>query len=141
MKNVIILSLGVLLITLTACTQSNTPRPDSQKKLQKSAQQMSKKKKPVITKEEKVVNDYKKVVQKNIQKNKKINLARKKFEQQKQKLLEEMQLARKDFAKTDDREAYLQRQKTITKKINKLQEELDATLKKNEIINYTNENR
>jgi len=143
MRNVIIFSLGLVIINFTGCatkdldkkTQAHKVQVNSSKKVVKKE---SKKALPQ-TKKEKKVEDYKTVVRENIKKNKNQKIAHEKFEKEKSRLLKEMEVARVEFTKTNDRERYMKIKNRIIKKLRLAQLQLDKEIKKNEIINYRDE--
>jgi len=143
MRNVIIFSLGLVIINFTGCvtkdidtkTQVHTVKSSSSVKLKKVVKKEPKKALPK-TKKEKKVEDYKTVVRENIKRNKNQKIAHKNFEKEKSKFLKEMEIARVEFTKTNDRDSYMKIKNRIIKKLRLAQLQLDKEIKKNEIINY-----
>ncbi len=136
MRNVILFSLGFVVMNFAGCASKEADRKVTVEKLEKSSKKVVKKNSPEVE-IKRTVDNYRTVVSENIQRNKNQKEAHKKFEKNQDKLLKEMELARKNFVKTNNREKYIKIKDKITKKLNLAQEKLDRTIKANEIINYT----
>jgi len=136
MRNIILFSLGVGIISFTGCSTANINKKVEVKKVEKSSKTVVKKNSEEVEKK-RVVNDYKTVVDENIKRSKNQKEATNNFEKTQKTLLNEMELARKNFAKTEDLKKYIKVKNRITKELNAAQEKLDRTIKSNEIINYT----
>jgi len=143
MKNIIIFTLGLVIINFTGCATKDIGEKTQVHKVQNSrSKQVVKeesKKDLQQAKEQKNIEDYKTVVRENIKKNKNQKVARKNFENKKSKLLKEMENARIDFTKTNDREKYMKIKNKIIQKLKVAQLKLDKEITKNEIINYIDE--
>ena len=129
MKNIILFSLGLSMISFTGCATKNINKKVEAKKMVKKNSPQTEKKR--------VVEDYKTVVNENIKRSKNQEEARAKYIRDKDKLLEKMEVARKNFAKTNDRKKYIKIKNKTTKELHTAQEKLDRTIKINKIINYT----
>ena len=129
MKNIILFSLGLSMISFTGCATKNINKKVEVKKMVKKNSPQTEKKR--------VVDDYKTVVNENIKRSKNQEKARAKYIKDKDKILEKMEVARKNFAKTNDRKKYIKIKNKTTKELHTAQEKLDKTIKMNKIINYT----
>ena len=138
MKNIIIISLGLMALLTTGCVTKDTDTKNQVKKMQNSSTKKSKIKLPQ-SKKQKNIEDYKTVVRENIKRNKNQKEASENFENKKSKFLKEMEIARIDFTKTNDREKYMKIKGKIIQKLKIAQLKLDKEIKKNEIVNYRNE--
>jgi len=136
MRNVIIFSLGLVIINFTGCSTKEINTKTQVKKLEKKSTKVVKKNSPKIEKK-RIVKDYTTVINENIKRDKNQKKARADFEKIQKRLLAKMELARKNFTETDDREKYIKSKDQITKELNAAQKNLQSVIKKNEIVNYT----
>ena len=143
MKNIIFIALVLMSLLTIGCVTKNIDVKDQTNKVQNKeikyiAKKESKKDLSQADKQ-KNIEDYKTVVRENIKRNKNQKEASENFEDKKSKFLKEMESARIDFTKTNDREKYMKIKNKIVKKLTIAQLKFDKEIKKNEIINYRNE--
>ena len=143
MKNIIFIALVLMSLLTIGCVTKNIDVKDQTNKVQNKeikyiAKKESKKDLSQADKQ-KNIEDYKTVVRENIKRNKNQKEASENFEDKKSKFLKEMESARIDFTKTNDREKYMKIKNKIVKKLTIAQLKFDKEIKQNEIINYRNE--
>jgi hypothetical protein len=146
MKQSLSLLTGLLLFSFLGCSTHNVQQQKStstvekskvKKSLSKEKQSPPKKVKSPQQKEKKIIDDYQSTIYENIAKSKAKKKQLEILELKKEKLLQEMEVARAEFAKTEDKKSFIKKRDEITKKLNRITKEYEALKSQNEIINYS----